>query len=302
LHLRTVGLWFIRIVGGLVVVLALGLAVLGIRVNGQLARKHAVADLSLTVPGDTAAISRGQHLSVLFNCQGCHGSDMAGQPILDAPLVGRIYAPNLTSAGVTSSFTASDWNRAVRHGVGRGGRALVIMPSDLFSRLSDADLGAIITYARSQPPIVEASPPCELGPLGWVLATMTPGGVIAAEHIDHSAGHAAVAPIGVTAEYGGYLANACVGCHGPQFSGGRSGEPGAPPAPNLTPAPDGHLANWTEEQFVRALRTGVTPEGKALSGYMPWPNFSHMTDDELAALWMYLHGLPPRTSTAPRAR
>jgi len=298
--MRTLGLWLIRIVGGLVVLLGLVLAVLGIRVNGQLARKHVVADVALAVPGDSAAIARGQHLSVIFNCVGCHGVDLSGLPILEAPMVGRIHAPNLTRGGVTASFTSADWNRAVRHGVGRGGRGLVIMPSDLFAKLSDADVGAIIAYAHSLPAAGDPSPACELGPLGWVLATMTPGGVIAAEHVDHSAARPAAVPIGVTAAYGGYLASACVGCHGPQFSGGRSGEPGAPPAPNLTPAPDGHLAKWTEAQFVRALRMGVTPEGRALSGYMPWTNFSRMTDDELAALWMYLHGLPPRPSTAPK--
>ena len=297
--MRTLGLWLVRLVGGLIVVVVLCFAVLGIRVHQELARKHSVPDIALTVPGDSAAIARGQHLSVIFNCVGCHGVDLAGLPILEAPLVGRIHAPNLTRGGVTAAFTSADWNRAVRHGVGRGERGLVIMPSDLFAKLSDADVGAIIAYARSLPAAGDPSPSCELGPLGWVLATMTPGGVIAAEHVDHSAPRAAAVPIGVTAAYGGYLANACVGCHGPQFSGGRSGEPGAPPAPNLTPAPDGHLARWTQAQFVHALRSGVTPEGKALSGYMPWTNFSRMTDDELAALWMYLHGLPPRPSTAP---
>ena len=276
------------------------LAVLGLRVNAQLACKYQVADIALAVPGDSAAIARGQHLGIIFNCVGCHGVDLAGLPILEAPLVGRIYAPNLTRGGVTASFTPSDWNRAIRHGVGRGGRALVIMPSDLLAKLSDADVGALIAYARSLPAAGDPSPACELGPLGWVLATLTPGGVVAAEHVDHSAPRAAAVPIGVTAEYGGYLANACVGCHGPQLSGSKSGEPGSPAAPNLTPSPDGHLARWSEAQFVRALRMGVTPEGKALSGYMPWTNFSRMTDDELAALWMYLHALPPRASTAPK--
>jgi cytochrome c553 len=298
--MRTVGLWLLRIVGGLIILVVLVFAVLGIRVNRQLARKHVVADLALAVPEDTTAIARGRHLNIIFNCQGCHGLDLAGSTIFDAPPVARIYAPNLTRAGVTAGFTAADWNRAVRHGVGRGGRGLVIMPAELFCRLSDADLAAIIAYARSLPPVVEASPPCELRPLGWVLATMMPGGVIAADRIDHAAVGAPTPPIGVTAEYGGYLANACVGCHGAQLSGGKSGEPGSPPAPNLTPSPDGHLAKWTQAQFANTLRTGVTPEGKALSGYMPWTSFTHMTDDELTALWMYVHSLPPRASTAPK--
>ncbi|MGH7742264.1 MAG: c-type cytochrome, partial [Candidatus Eiseniibacteriota bacterium] len=129
-----------------------------------------------------------------------------------------------------------------------------------------------------------------------------PDGLTAASQMDHEAAVPQAPEIGVTAEYGGYLANACKGCHGAALSGGKSGEPGAPPAPNLTPAPDGHLRSWTQAQFIAAIRTGMTPEGKFLSGYMPWASFGLMTDDELTALWLFLHGLPPRASTAPQAK
>lgn len=297
--MRTLGKWILRVVLALVALAVVVLAVLGIRVNHQLSRKHTVADVAIAVPSDSAAVARGQHLSVIFDCQGCHGTDLAGQSIFDAPPIGRVYAPNLTRAGITKDFTPADWNRAVRHGVAPDGRGLFVMPSELYWYLSDADLGALIAYAHSVPAVEKASPRSTLRPGGWLIATFTPGGLVAADKIDHAAIAPPAPPVGVTASYGGYLAHACNGCHGAELSGGVSGEPGAPPAPNLTRGPGGHLAHWTQADFVRTLRTGQTPEGKTLSRYMPWPNFGQMTDDELAALWLHLQALPPKASTAP---
>ena len=42
------------------------------------------------------------------------------------------------------------------------------------------------------------------------------------------------------------------------------------------------------------MRTGVRTGGLPLNNeFMPWKNFSLMTDDELKALWLYLRSLPP---------
>ena len=46
-------------------------------------------------------------------------------------------------------------------------------------------------------------------------------------------------------------------------------------------------------QFRQTLRGGVTPEGKQLNGqYMPWSELGAHSDDELSALYQYLHSLP----------
>ena len=76
------------------------------------------------------------------------------------------------------------------------------------------------------------------------------------------------------------------------MSGGPfSDEADAPEAPNLTPA--GDIGQWSEEQFVVTIRTGVTPSGNELDDeFMQWENFREMTDDELKALWLYLTSLP----------
>ena len=70
---------------------------------------------------------------------------------------------------------------------------------------------------------------------------------------------------------------------------------------NLTPDSTGTLA-WTEEQFIYALRNGVT---KGLKGSrpmlppMPWPEYKHMTDGELKAIFAYLRTIKPVNNLVP---
>jgi hypothetical protein len=54
------------------------------------------------------------------------------------------------------------------------------------------------------------------------------------------------------------------------------------------------LVAWTEADFVKALRTGVTPSGHQINEFMPWKNYSQMTDDELSALWLFVKSVPAK--------
>ena len=80
----------------------------------------------------------------------------------------------------------------------------------------------------------------------------------------------------------------------PQFSGGRieSGPPDWPPASNLTPRADSRVATWSEDDFLKAIRTGRRPDGVELNEAMPRA-FANMNDLELKALWLFLKSLPP---------
>jgi hypothetical protein len=62
---------------------------------------------------------------------------------------------------------------------------------------------------------------------------------------------------------------------------------------NLTPT---GIGKWTQADFVKAMRSGIRPDGRILSAAMPWPYMRLMTDDELSALWVYLRSLPPKDS------
>jgi mono/diheme cytochrome c family protein len=176
------------------------------------------------------------------------------------------------------------------------------MPSEDFQRMSDEELSDIVAYIRSQPPVDNLVPPVSLGPLGKVLVATGQLPLSADRIPSHDAPHALLPPTAeASAEFGAHLAGICAGCHGEDLSGGPI--PGAPPnwvpARNLTPHADG-LAGWTYDQFTRAMREGVRPDGSPLQEPMTLitPYALNMTEVELQALWAYLQSVPAVPSTS----
>ncbi len=285
--------------GVLVGVLAIAACAVYFISERRVARRYALADESIPIPTDSISIARGQHLAhAIAKCTDCHKPTLAGQIFVDDPALGRFVPMNLTrgKGGLGATLKDADWVRAIRHGVGHDGRPLRLMPSVEYNNLSVEDVGAIIAYAKSVPPVDNELPGNTLGPVGRVLLVTNKMPLFAAEHIDHSARAVALAPaIGPTVEYGGYLAHTagCAGCHNPSFSGGPIdvGPPSWPPAANLTPA---GMKGYDEASFMTALRTGVRPGGTKIKDPMPIAWTKDMTDDEIRAVWAYLKTVPSR--------
>jgi mono/diheme cytochrome c family protein len=241
------------------------------------------------------AVERGKYLmTTRLGCLECHGHDLAGNLVADAQPVWTWYAPNITRGGLTKDFTTADWDLAIRHGVLPGGRTST-MPAGDYVGLSDRELSDLIAYAKSLPASDKVQPATVIGPLGKILIGF---GVmpIDTETIDHTKPHLAVPPeAGVTVEYGAHLASACVGCHRTTYNGGKiaQGPPDWPPARNLTPG--GELAKWTEDDFLKALRTGVRPNGEPLKSPMveSTATIGKMSDVELKAMFAFFKSLPP---------
>ncbi len=68
---------------------------------------------------------------------------------------------------------------------------------------------------------------------------------------------------------------------------------------NLTPDKDTGLGNWTPEQIVTAITTGMRPDGRVLAPVMPWMSFSHLTKTDALAIVAYLKSLPPVRHALP---
>jgi mono/diheme cytochrome c family protein len=265
----------------------------------KLERTFVVPDNRVAVPTDTSSIQRGQHLAGVARCAECHGPALAGMVLVDDPAVGRITAPNLTrgQGGAASTFSDADFVRALRYGVDPAGRSLLVMPSEDYSHLSDADVGAIIAYVRSLTPLDRTLRPSELRPIGRALFATGQFPRQAAEDIDANAPLPPAPSPGPTAEYGQYLAASagCAGCHGDDLGGARTlrSPREVAYAPNITLA---GIGTWSEADFLRAMRTGKRPNGTAMDTSMPWPYYAQLTDDELRALWRYLQAVPPRAT------
>ncbi len=277
---------------GLVIISAVVLMLVG---GSRFDRTYDIPVTAVSVPTDSASIERGKHfVEAVAACQVCHGENLAGDTVSDDPVFARIVASNLTSGrgGIGGTYSDIDYVRAIRHGVGSDGRGLPIMPSEAFNKFSDHDLGAIIAYLKSLPPVDNEVPESKLGPLGRIFALLD-ASLFSVQLIDHAAPRAPAPSPGVTEEYGGYLATVCTVCHGQNLGGTRVFiVEGSPDSPNLTSG--GALGSWSESDFINTLRTGVTPEGKLLNpNFMPWNRFRLMTDDEIKAIWLYLRALPP---------
>lgn len=296
--MRKVLKWSAIILAGLVGIVLL-LVLTGYFVSERrLRRVYDVTVAPLAVPTDAASIAEGHRLTIIRGCVDCHGPDYGGSTFLEDPLIGHIYGANLTTGegSATAGWSAEDWSRAIRNGVAPDGRGVLVMPSYHYSGLSDEDLGRIIAYLRSVPPVDRVQPKSEIGPVvrAMLVADQMPVPLISAEVINHSQVAPASVPAEVSVQFGAYLATTCNGCHGEQLAGGPVpfSPPDKPWSANLTPS--GELGQWTLDDFKNTLRTGVTPSGRQLNPLdMPWPLTSQMTDVELEALWIYFQSLPP---------
>jgi mono/diheme cytochrome c family protein len=291
--------WIGIVLGSLIGLLVLAFAVLYILGSvkwNKLHGKYEVPVETITIPTDQASIARGEHIATIRMCRDCHTDNLSGQSDA-APIMITLSVPNLTpgAGGVGNTNTDEDWVRAIRHGVGQDGRGLVLMPSSVWYYLSDEDLGALIAYLKSLPPVDNEMPKTDLGPLGRVMLAL---GQLPPEiepnviSIDHDGPRPSAPQPGVTVDYGIYLARTCMLCHGSALNGQiiSVGGPEKYVALNLTPGSE--MKGWSEEDFIATMRTGVTPNGHQLKDVMPWKYFGQMTDDELKAVWMYLQSLP----------
>ncbi len=286
---------------GLLVLLGMGVAAVYAISTSRFNRTYEVDVSPIQIPTDEEAIAFGEHLANIRGCKGCHGEDLSGQIEFQDPMVGVIANANLTGGEGSEviQYSAADWDRAIRHGIGPDGKPLIIMPSQQHYVMSDEDLGALLAYIQSLPPVDNELPDLELALIPRLMYVAGPMDfLVPAELIDHDAPRPPAPERGATAAYGQYLAGLCTLCHGSGFSGGYI--PGVPPAPdeppplNLTPA--GELVGWTFEDFLTAMRTGVTPGGRQLDDkWMPYETlFGDMTDEEWEAIWLYLQTLPPK--------
>jgi mono/diheme cytochrome c family protein len=284
--------WIAGIVGMVLLAAVALVAVAWFRSDAAMKAHYTVSDPPLAVQRDPDTVARGAHLYATRGCGDCHGGGAEGKEVFDAGPVARIVAPNITVGGRLKGLAPEQVAAAIRHGVAPDGRPLVFMPAEDFHKMSDEDTAAIIAFLQQLPPSDNQPPPLEVRPVGRVMWLLGQFPLLPAESIDHAPRQRTAPPIAATAAYGEYLAQGCTGCHGRNLAGQHV--PGTPPAfpdsQNLTPA---NLGNWSEADFLTAIRTGKRPDGSAIDPFMPWKTYAQMSDVELQAIWAYLRTLPP---------
>ncbi len=81
---------------------------------------------------------------------------------------------------------------------------------------------------------------------------------------------------------------------------GWAGAWGTSYAPNLSPDPETGTGAWTEELFIRIMRTGkFMGVGRDILPPMPWPEYAKLSDADLKAVFAYLQSIKPVKNLAP---
>lgn len=273
--------------GGLTAVLIIVVGGLVLSTNRRINRAYAVQPVTINIPTDEASLAEGQRLASIY-CANCHGEDYGGTEFFKDPALGETNARNLTigQGGIGAFYSDDDWLRALRHGVKPDGKPVLIMPSQDLYYLADEQLGQIIAYLKTAPPVDREMNTRQFSPLASVLLAVGAfGEIIPAEVIAHTSPPPSPPSYSPTAEYGEYivLTMGCRTCHGPELAGGPNPEPGGPPGPNLTPG--GNLSGWSLETFNQVVSMRD-------SEFMPYQELRRMTAEEREAVFLYLKSLP----------
>jgi mono/diheme cytochrome c family protein len=315
---------FLKVVGGIALVIVA--FVIG-AVSWLSLRKPASRPASAEkIEATPARLARGHYLvEHVSDCLGCHsdhsvkygfpvkpGTEGEGGFVFDVKLgfPGVVAAQNITA---DPDFGLGKWTdgeivRAFREGVDRKGDALFpMMPYKHFRYMSDEDAKSVVVYLRTLKPVHRGVPDKHIDFPVNLFVKFAPqplnGPVTAPDpRKDH---------IG----YGGYLVRigGCIECHSPHddknnlieakmLSGGWQmvGPWGRNITPNLTPDATSYLGRATRDEFIgrfksfesmNAMNAPVAQPGR--NTVMPWLAFSHMSDEDLGAIYDYLKTLKP---------
>lgn len=290
----------------------------GVRGSGQ----PTAAGSGTAAAPDPAVVQRGAYLANLGGCGTCHMPITAMGPDLTRPFAGGLEVTDKLPGGGTFTWRASNitpdrdtgigtWTAdqiaaAIRQGVRPDGRRLApIMPYQLYNRLTDADVTALVTFLRALPPVANPVAPIDNAKLLAMVPPVPP------------AKNEPVADDPVAR--GAYLASLmhCAMCHtpmGPQgpdstkaFAGGLPME--LPPifgtgilySANITADAKTGIGAWRAADIVTSVRTATRPDGRPILGPMAMyvPMWSQLTDADAADLAAFVKAIPAVANPVP---
>ena len=265
-------------------------------------------------PASVAQIERGKYVAAMGDCAACHTvpgkPTYAGGYALQTPF-GVIKASNITQDKETGigGWSLEQFDKAVRHGIGRDGYLYPAMPYTAYSKMTDEDIADLWAYMQTVPAVnqqvVENELPFPFNQrmllAGWNLLFFK---------------DRPFTPIpGVTAviNRGDYLVNGpghCAACHtAKNLLGGdvaaalQGGTLQGWHAPDLTPNPHSGLGQWNADDIVSYLKNGTSRQAVAAGPMMEAVENStqYLTNDDLHAITAYLQQLPASQKPVPVA-
>ncbi|MBS1747769.1 MAG: c-type cytochrome [Bacteroidetes bacterium] len=303
----------IKIIGVLIGLIVLLIAGGLIYINASGIPHYKTTPMPLQVQATSASIARGQKL-VYMLCMFCHKDPntgrLTGKKLLDIPPeFGEVYSRNITQdkeQGI-GAWTDGEIAYLLRTGVAKDGHYtppyMVKLPN-----LADDDINAIISFLRSDNPMVAADPTPDIPSSPSLLTKLL---CRVAFHPLPLPTHKIELPDTNNAvQLGRYLAVnlGCSECHSKDFKTNNQLEPeqsegyfggGNQPlneqgqvmlTPNITPDKATGIGNWTKDEFIKTLKTGQVKNQPALR--YPMEPYVLLTDAEAGAIFEYLMTIP----------
>jgi mono/diheme cytochrome c family protein len=277
----------------------------------MLAAACAAAAVSASNAAAETLYQRGKYLvETIAACGNCHTPVGPKGPIMarafsgGPPLPGegfKAFATNITPDKETGigKWTDAQIIRAIREGVRPDGSIVrPPMPIELYRRMSDRDVKAIVAYLRRVKPIRATTPKSEYK-------------IPLPKSYGPPVGTVAEVPRANKVAYGAYLAGPvghCMACHTPIVRGridwsraGIGGEKfpgpwGVSVSRNITPHKTDGLGAWSDAEIKRAITKGISKDGSKLAPPMPYHNYAGVKPADLDAVVAYLRSLKPHAS------
>ncbi|MBO4225167.1 c-type cytochrome [Bradyrhizobium neotropicale] len=264
-------------------------------------------------PANAELLKKGEYLARAGDCIACHtareGKTFAGGLPMKTPF-GTLYTSNITPDPQTGigTWTSDQFYRMMHDGrFPDGGLVYPAMPFGSYTKVTREDSDAIYAYLRSVPPVKQVNKPHEL-----TFPFNNRSLIIGWRTLFFNEGEFKPDPT-KSAEWnrGAYLVEGlghCGMCHTAINALGGSSESqafegGLIPmqywyAPSLTSNKEAGLGEWSIQEIVDYLRTGVSARG-AVYGPMAevvYNSLQYLNDDDIRAMAVYLKGLAQGTS------
>jgi len=260
-------------------------------------------------------IERGAYLANAADCAACHtdvehkGAAYAGGRALATPF-GTFYTPNITPDPQTGigRWNDAQFLGAMRHGDRPdGANYFPAYPYTSFTGITDDDVRAIKAYLFSLPPVRQANRPHDVSfPYSWRF--LLNGWKL----LFFDAGPFRPAPGRSTEQNrGAYLVTAlahCGECHTPRnwfgamdqsrFLGGNPDGPDGKRVPNITSDKKTGIGNWSEDDIVKVLTDGHTPDFDEVGYSMAEvvKSTAKLSEEDRRAIAVFLKATPPVSS------
>jgi mono/diheme cytochrome c family protein len=306
---------FLKILGILlgIVVVAVIIFVVFISMRGTGSYTVSVPDIP-KVEVTPERVARGEKIASML-CKNCHLSSetgkLTGRLLTEVPEFGKIYPRNITQDKEVGIGNWSDGEIIyfIRTGINPKSGKFVPPYMPKLLHISDEDLRSVVAYLRSDRPEVQADksefPESEPSFLSKFLS-------LVAFHPYEYPQHEILGPdTSNKLELGKYLVLAqieCFTCHSKDFKtmniefpeksegffgGGNemvSADGQHVTTLNITSDEETGIGKWTEEEFIKAVKSGIVPNGPSLRN--PMIPYLMLTDEEASAIYMYLRTVP----------